>query len=183
MERRGVAVAVVPTGVGAAGLAAAAALVTREAATGAAGATGARVSLTDGALPDAMTGAVRRSGAADTCAGAGGVIVDGGSGAAGCAGMGAAGVYGRWGVARPARGAAAAVTAPSEAGVTATGSVPPEIEMTPPHTEQRARTPVAGTFAGSTRKTERQSGHETVMVRDLHCAARSAHATSEFPTC
>ncbi|MCX5762060.1 MAG: hypothetical protein NTW72_11270 [Gemmatimonadetes bacterium] len=35
------------------------------------------------------------------------------------------------------------------------------IEMTPPHTEQRARTPTVGTFEGSTRKTDRQSGHET----------------------
>jgi hypothetical protein len=33
--------------------------------------------------------------------------------------------------------------------------------MTPPHTEQRARTPPDGTFAGSTRNTELHSGHET----------------------
>src|SRR6266542_6263937 len=33
--------------------------------------------------------------------------------------------------------------------------------MIPLHTEQRARTPPAGTFAGSTRKTEEHSGHVT----------------------
>ena len=33
--------------------------------------------------------------------------------------------------------------------------------ITPPHTEQRARRPVAGIFVGSTRNTERHSGHET----------------------
>jgi len=33
--------------------------------------------------------------------------------------------------------------------------------MTPPHTEQRARTDVGGNLAGSTRKTERHSGQET----------------------
>ena len=49
-------------------------------------------------------------------------------------------------------------------GVTDTGSVPPAIAITPPHTEQRARTPVAGTLAGSTRNTDRHSGHETVMT-------------------
>lgn len=55
-------------------------------------------------------------------------------------------------------------TTPADALVTITGNVPPEIAMTPPHTEQRARTPLAGTFAGSTRNTERQSGHATVIV-------------------
>jgi hypothetical protein len=33
--------------------------------------------------------------------------------------------------------------------------------ITPPHTEQRARTPVAGIRVGSTRNTERHSGQET----------------------
>src|SRR5688500_20370698 len=36
--------------------------------------------------------------------------------------------------------------------------VGPGIEMIPLQTEHRAFTPVGGTFAGSTRKTERQSG-------------------------
>jgi hypothetical protein len=61
-------------------------------------------------------------------------------------------------------------------GVTATGSVPPAIAMTPPHTEHRARTPVAGTLAGSTRKTDRHSGHETVMTRLPPNAGPPAHA-------
>jgi hypothetical protein len=33
--------------------------------------------------------------------------------------------------------------------------------ITPPQTEQRARTPPDGTFVGSTRNTELHSGHET----------------------
>jgi hypothetical protein len=37
------------------------------------------------------------------------------------------------------------------------------MEMTPLHTEQRARTPEEGTFAGSTRKMERQSGQLTFI--------------------
>ncbi|MEO7361830.1 MAG: hypothetical protein ABI120_15980 [Gemmatimonadaceae bacterium] len=56
-------------------------------------------------------------------------------------------------------------TTPAEALVTITGNVPPEIAMTAPHTEHRARTPLAGTLAGSTRNTERQSGHAIVIVR------------------
>jgi hypothetical protein len=56
-----------------------------------------------------------------------------------------------------------------DAGVTETGSVPPPIAITPPHTEHLARTPVAGTLAGSTRKTDLQSGHETVMTRPRCC--------------
>jgi hypothetical protein len=54
-----------------------------------------------------------------------------------------------------------------DAGVTAIGSVPPAITITPPQTAHRARTPVAGTFAGSTRNTERQSEHDTVTVQFL----------------
>jgi hypothetical protein len=42
--------------------------------------------------------------------------------------------------------------------------VPPDTTMMPPQTEQRARTPVAGTLAGSTRNTDRQSGQETVIA-------------------
>jgi len=51
------------------------------------------------------------------------------------------------------------------AGVTDTGNVPPAIAMIPPHTEHRARTPVAGTLAGSTRKTDWHSGHVTFTRR------------------
>ncbi len=45
------------------------------------------------------------------------------------------------------------------------------MEMTPPQTEQRARTPEGGTFAGSTRKIERQSGQLTF----IHFLQSSAH--------
>jgi hypothetical protein len=92
-----------------------------------------------------------------------------GAGGAATAGLAPAGVYGRCGVGRDGRGAA---TAPSDAGVTEIGSEPPAMAITPPHTEQRARTPVAGTFAGSTRKTDRQSGHETVTVPALRSGVR-----------
>jgi len=39
--------------------------------------------------------------------------------------------------------------------------LPAPIVITPPQTEQRARRPSSGIFAGSTRKTDRHSGHET----------------------
>ena len=42
------------------------------------------------------------------------------------------------------------------------------IAMTPPQTEQRARTPACGTLAGSTRKTERHSGQEMFMLPRFH---------------
>jgi hypothetical protein len=48
--------------------------------------------------------------------------------------------------------------------------VPPDTTMIPPHTEQRARTPVAGTLAGSTRNTERQSGQLTVIAMSPYAA-------------
>ncbi len=41
------------------------------------------------------------------------------------------------------------------------------IGMSPPHTEQRARTPGPGTRAGSTRNTVWHSGQETFMTRRL----------------
>jgi len=43
--------------------------------------------------------------------------------------------------------------------------LPAPTAMTPPQTEQRARTPAAGIFDGSTRKTDRHSGHETFTYR------------------
>ena len=70
-----------------------------------------------------------------------------------------------------ARWAAPTSSSSGDRGAAATGAVfdensssidePAEIVMTPPHTEQRARTVVEGTFAGSTRKIERHSGQET----------------------
>src|SRR5437762_2936647 len=49
---------------------------------------------------------------------------------------------------------------------------PAEIEITPPHTEQRARTMVEGTLAGSTRNTERHSGQETFTCPPLRPSYR-----------
>jgi hypothetical protein len=46
------------------------------------------------------------------------------------------------------------------------------IEMIPLHTEQRARTPFGGTFAGSTLKMERQSGQLTFIQPLRSCESR-----------
>jgi hypothetical protein len=55
------------------------------------------------------------------------------------------------------------------------------IEITPPQTEQRARTPDGGTFAGSTRKIERQSGQLTFIHSLRSFAARvSQEAPAEL---
>lgn len=55
------------------------------------------------------------------------------------------------------------------------------IEITPPQTEQRARTPAGGTFAGSTRKIERQSGQLTFIHSLRSFAARvSQEAPAEL---
>jgi hypothetical protein len=55
------------------------------------------------------------------------------------------------------------------------------IEITPPQTEQRARTPAGGTFAGSTRKIERQSGQLTFIHFLRSFAARvSQEAPAEL---
>jgi hypothetical protein len=48
----------------------------------------------------------------------------------------------------------------------------PGIAMIAPQTEQRARTPAVGTFAGSTRNTEWHSGHVT-FIGTLHDQSRS----------
>src|SRR3990170_1475477 len=50
--------------------------------------------------------------------------------------------------------------------------------MIPLHTEQRARTPVAGTLAGSTRKTERHSGQLTFIHFLPQCAHPGLRATA-----
>ncbi len=47
----------------------------------------------------------------------------------------------------------------------ARASPPAAMVITPPQTEQRARTLAEGILAGSTRKTERHSGHTTFMSR------------------
>ena len=52
-----------------------------------------------------------------------------------------------------------------------------EIVITPPQTEQRARTALDGIFAGSTRKTERHSGQETfTTVSRANCLRRAGDA-------
>jgi hypothetical protein len=62
------------------------------------------------------------------------------------------------GTARDTRGGGALTRVGANSSSTA---IPMPTVMTPPHTEQRARTPAVGTFAGSTRKTDWHSGHET----------------------
>ncbi|MEP6729968.1 MAG: hypothetical protein ABJE10_04980, partial [bacterium] len=51
-------------------------------------------------------------------------------------------------------------------------SAPAAIVITPPHTEQRARTLAAASFAGSTRNTERHSGQVT-FIDDLPPSRRA----------
>ena len=77
-------------------------------------------------------------------------------------------------------------TAPAELGTAALrrGVARPSAEipteMMPPQTEHRARTPPAGTFVGSTRKTDRHSGHETFISR-LRGRARRRREPPERP--
>ena len=73
------------------------------------------------------------------------------------------------GVAMDARHGAAAsddgVATPPAVAVanSARASAPAAMTMTPPHTEQRARTLEPGSLAGSTRNTDRHSGHVTFI--------------------
>ena len=99
-------------------------------------------------------------GCADGAAGRGGIGGMGGCGGAaarGCAtgccaaGGGAVG-----------RGGATGLGAAAAGCVLADGDSLPMV-ITPPQTEQRARTPVGGILVGSTRNTERHSGHETFI--------------------
>ena len=99
----------------------------------------------------------------------GGTTRDTGIGAgARTVGIGAATGLGAAGSAGAARGAAladdrATDVAPADAN-SARASSPAAIVMTPPQTEQRARTLVSGTFDGSTRKIDRHSGQVTFMT-------------------
>ena len=85
---------------------------------------------------------------------------------AGTAGLGAGAV----GAGAAGRGAAAAGTGAGRCGAAwgATWGAPfadsATMLMTPPHTEQRARMPAEGTFAGSTRNMDRHSGHVTFIL-------------------
>jgi len=53
--------------------------------------------------------------------------------------------------------------------------------MMPPQTEQRARTPAAGTFDGSTRKMDRHSGQETFTSPPLRSRKRLTHRPRACP--
>jgi hypothetical protein len=87
------------------------------------------------------------------CIGCGGVGIEtGGRGGSG------ADTDGRW------RGGVAAVCDCGAEAVKSSSMRPRSpIAITPPHTEQRARTPASGIFAGSTRNTELHSGQVTFM--------------------
>jgi type IV secretion system protein TrbL len=104
--------------------------------------------------------------AAAGIAGAGdGVAVRTGVGMAGTRGIGIAGVT------RPDMNDSGAAAASDSRTARSVTSQPGDIagadvaamptRITAPQTEQRARTPPGGTFAGSTRKTELHSAHET----------------------
>ena len=81
-----------------------------------------------------------------------------GAGAAriGIAGVGAFPKFTATGVGAPGVNSSPAAPVPSR-----------ETVMTPPQTAQRARTIAPETFAGSTRKTDRHSGHETFTCPPL----------------
>src|SRR6266545_1495447 len=104
---------------------------------------------------------IGRAGAAGGAGGAGGAIAGrGGGGAAGTAraaggGGGGAGARGGAGGGADATGVAAA---PAPSGLTANTLL---------QTLQRARRPLAGTFAGSTRYTVSHDGHVTFTLRSL----------------
>jgi hypothetical protein len=87
------------------------------------------------------------------------VTAEGAAGGA-AAGAAAAAVHAATGGAAGLAEAAAAVEglAPKSA-----AGASREIVITPPQTEQRARTLSAGSLSGSTRNTERHSGHTTFM--------------------
>lgn len=140
-----------------------------------------------GALPGAIgnvtgtaAGVGARGAGTAPCAGSAAGVYDRGdvTGVGLAAGRAAAGAVApdAIGVARDTPPGNAGTAAEAPIGVTDTGSVPPAMAMTPPQTEQRARTPVAGTLAGSTRNTERHSGHETVITPLRRSAFPSAHA-------
>jgi len=110
------------------------------------------------------------------CIGCGGVGIDtGGRGGSG------ADTDGRW-----RGGVTASCDADADAGAGAeavkSSSMRPRspIAITPPHTEQRARTPARGIFAGSTRNTELHSGQVTFMRRRSRESV--SHHRSETPT-
>jgi len=123
-----------------------------EAAAGATGSGGTAVGAGDGVAVFAAGGGVNGMGC-----GVAGVLIAGTSGGVGMATRGVGTVGTAAGVAT-----LGAVAIPGGAGANSSSiGDPAPTMMTPPHTEQRARTPSDGTFVGSTRKTELHSGHET----------------------
>src|SRR5690606_21294678 len=98
---------------------------------------------------------------------------------AGIAAGAAEGVAAKAGV----RGAAAdGAGAAGTSAKSALGAAVLTTRMIPPHTEQRARTPDSGTFAGSTRKTLRHSGQLT-FINPLQAGRPPAtRAPSRVPT-
>lgn len=116
---------------------------------------------------DAIAGRMGAGGVALTGRiGVGGVALTGRVGAGGVAilgGGGGAGARTTAGAVSVSTGADAAcdTTGPALANAGENSSsieLPTPIVMTPPHTEHRARTPMADTLSGSTRKTDRHSG-------------------------
>ena len=106
------------------------------------------------------------------CIGCGGVGIDtGGRGGSG------ADTDGRW------RGGVAAICGDGADAVKSSSMRPRSpMPITPPHTEQRARTPASGIFAGSTRNTELHSGQVTFMrrrSREIGSLHRSETPTGE----
>jgi hypothetical protein len=104
------------------------------------------------------------------CIGCGGVGIEtGGRGDSGAA------IDGRW-----RAGVCADCGAGDEAVKSSSMRPRSPMAITPPHTEQRARTPASGILAGSTRKTELHSGQVTFMRRRSRESC-SVHR-SETPT-
>jgi hypothetical protein len=79
-----------------------------------------------------------------------------------------------------------ALCAATGCGAAKSSSIRPRspIAITPPHTEQRARTPASGIFAGSTRKMDPHSGQTTFIARFSfpRCANAARAQGSGAPT-
>ncbi|HEU6452739.1 MAG TPA: hypothetical protein VFT57_15070 [Gemmatimonadaceae bacterium] len=89
---------------------------------------------------------------------------------------GGAGAATPTGGAAVAEGAAGAATVDGRAASPKSSSMRPDspIAITPPHTEQRARIPATGIFAGSTRKMVPHSGHPTFIARPRQLSGQRA---------
>lgn len=118
-----------------------------------------------------LAGGVGATGFTDTGGGGGGGCggtgvgrgVSAGASPTGLAPTAGVGLFGAGGVARTAGVLARGGTAPAACPFASSATT-----ITPPHTEQRARTLPSGTFAGSIRKTDRHSGHTTFTAPPSH---------------